>query len=203
MYHYHRDMTRSSYIAKLRDLLTQVDHRINTFDPKEPGAGYRAFCWAYEMRYELFFAEKQPRRLHAIVRDVMFDWDKALKSEIDFENQRDKLKLGSAMDLLHTISQALKWDIPDFVEDMRAEAREYTNTLNKYHPSFQTVVVPETEKGISEDVAKQMMAEMDAEMENVIVETDRLNDIRMRAGFGRAAVYRLAELRLFFDNEEK
>jgi hypothetical protein len=189
-------MTRTQYMDKLRSLLAEVKARISA----EHGGEYSAFCWAYSKRYEFFFAERQPRRLHAIVRDIMLDWDIALQSEADFEAHKERL--GSARAMLEGIAKALTWDIPDFAEAMRAEAKEEAERLRKHHPQFQTVALEEpVEQGIDALSAAKMMAELHAETEFSALEIQRLHEKRCQARFGQLAVTRLAELRVFFDNE--
>ena len=66
-------MTRSSYVAKLRSLLAAVNAQIAILDKDKDNDNndnkdkeYAAFCWALSMRYEFFFGERDPKRLHEI-----------------------------------------------------------------------------------------------------------------------------------------
>ena len=204
-----QNMTRSSYVAKLRSLLAAVNAQLtklaeDNHNNDDKDKEYAAFCWALSMRYEFFFGERDPKRLHEIVRKVMFDWPEALVSKEVFEENRERYQLGDARSMLWGIASAIELDIPDFVEAMKEEGECEAERLMERHPCFRTVdsltVAPVT--GIDPETAEKMLREMNAEIKEIAAATEKLSEQRIKALFGLRSVQRLAELRVFFDNEK-
>ena len=95
-----------------------------------------------------------------------------------------------AAGMLHSIAAALTLDIPEFVADMEAEARDSTNML------IQTGFV----KNVAE--LDEEIAGLNIAIKNATQMVSKLNNQRCNVTFARIAAKRLVELDVFFSEEK-
>ena len=201
-------MTRSSYIARLRAIGLEVSAQIMKLSDEDNKNEYEAFCWAFRVSCPYFvannfcFTGREPKRLQNIIKTVMFDWSRILVSKETFEEGRERYKMGEARTLLLSMADAIGLDILDFVDDMKAEAMKSANELVEKHPAFDTfTLLTPPDGGIDLVTAEAMLLEMNKEIEDASATINRLNTQRMNARFGQRNVAKLAEMRLFFNDE--